>query len=182
MPFKFMNHKIYIIVAAEENFGIGKNGVMPWNFKNELKHFQDVTTKTGNPDKQNMVIMGRTTWESIPEKHRPLKNRRNVVLTRNADFNLNGAKVFNSLDEAINSADDTIENIFIIGGASVYRQAIEDSRLDGIYITKINKSYDCDTFFPQIPSNFNEPVTLGGAEEDDVNYEYLFYGRKTLRP
>ncbi len=172
-----MNQKIYIIVATDENLGIGKNGKMPWNLKDELKYFQKVTTKTTNSDKQNMVIMGRTTWESIPEQHRPLKNRKNVVLTRNTNFKVDGANVINSMDDAIASADDTIENIFIIGGASVYKQAIDSIDLDGIYLTQIHKEYECDTFFPEIPNNFKKPISLGGVEEDEVSYEYLFYGR-----
>ena len=172
-----MNKKKYIIVATDENLGIGKDGKMPWDLKDELRYFQEVTTKTTDPDKQNMVVMGRTTWESIPGQHRPLKNRKNVVLTRNTEFIANGATVFNSMDSAITSADDNIENIFIMGGAQVYKQAVENVDLDGMYITKIHKEYDCDTFFPEIPEKFDESVSLGGVEDDDVSYEYLFYGK-----
>jgi len=172
-----MTHKIYIIVAADENNGIGKNGKMPWNLKDELRHFQEVTTKTVDPDKQNMVIMGRTTWISIPSKHRPLKNRKNVVLTRDADFEADGALVSPSLEEALFLADQTVENIFIIGGASIYKQVIEKNIVDGIYLTRIYEEYECDTFFPEIPEQFGEPSNLGGAEEDDISYNYLFYSK-----
>lgn len=173
-----MKKRIYIIVATDENLGIGKNGTMPWNLKDELKYFQEVTTKTTDPNKQNMVIMGRTTWESIPEQFRPLKNRKNVVLTRNSEFEAAGATVFNSMDAAIASANDSIENVFIMGGAQVYKQAIEQLNLDGLYITKIHKEYDCDAFFPEIPEKFGNPISLGGVEEDNIGYEYLFYGKK----
>lgn len=170
-----MDQKIYIIVAADENMGIGKNGKLPWHLKHELKYFQDVTTKTKDPDKQNMVLMGRTTWESIPSKHRPLKGRRNVVLTRNPDYEAVGAETIHSLDEALNAADDSIEKIFVIGGAQVFKEMMGRSDLAGIYLTQIHEEYDCDTFFPEIPEEFGEPVNLGGEEEDDVSYNYLFY-------
>ena len=173
-----MTHKIYIIVAADENLGIGMMGRMPWNLKGEMKHFTEVTTKTNDPIKQNMVIMGRTTWKSIPEKHRPLKGRKNVVLTREPLPDQPGVRYCTDFDEALSLADEKTENIFIMGGASVYRQALEKKIVDGIFLTRINREYDCDAFFPPIPSEFGEPIDLGGGEEDAVSYTYLFYGRQ----
>ena len=172
------NHKLYIIVAVDEEMGIGKNGEMPWHLSEEIKYFQKVTTHTDDPNKENMVIMGRTTWESIPEKFRPLKDRRNAVLTRNPEYKAEGAEVFHSLDEAMESPDEGIESIFVIGGGKVYAEAIRHKKLDGIYLTKIHQIFDCDTFFPEIPDAFGEPVSLGGVEEDNIKYEYLFYTRK----
>ncbi len=172
------NHNLYIIVAVDEEMGIGKDGKMPWNFKSELKYFQDVTSKTEDPEKQNMVVMGRTTWESIPKKYRPLKGRKNVVLTRNPEYSAEGADVHHSLDDAVQSADENIENIFVIGGGKVYAEAINHKKLEGIYLTKIHHTFDCDTFFPEIPDAFGEPVSLGGVEEDEIKYNYLFYKRQ----
>ncbi len=171
------NHNLYIIVAADQKLGIGKDGKMPWHFKNELKYFQDVTTKTEDPEKQNMVLMGRATWESIPAKYRPLEGRKNVVLTRNQEYSAEGAEICRSMEEALHSTDGTIENIFVIGGGKVFREIISLPQLDGIYLTLIHNEYDCDTFFPEIPIRFGEPVNLGGAEEDDISYNYLFYTR-----
>jgi dihydrofolate reductase len=173
-----MNHKIYIIAAAEENNGIGKNGKMPWNLKDEMKHFQDTTTKTSDPNKQNMVIMGRTTWYSIPENHRPLKNRKNVVLTRESEPETKGVTFCSSIKDALALADSSVENIFIMGGASVYKQAVESGIADGIFLTRVHREYDCDTFFPEVPKEFGEPVSLGGSEEDDISFDYLFYARQ----
>lgn len=175
-----MNNKIYIIVAVDENFGIGKDGKMPWDLKDEIKYFQDITTKTNDPNKQNMVIMGRTTWESIPEKHRPLKNRHNLVLTRDPYYVAEGAKIFHSLNESLIYARgfDSAEKVFVIGGAQVFKEIMARPDLDGVYLTRIHKTYDCDTFFPEISEKFGEPVKLGGTEEDDISYEYLFYEKK----
>lgn len=169
------NHKLYIIVATDENNGIGKNGKMPWNLKDELKHFQAVTTKTKDSEKQNMVIMGRTTWYSIPEKHRPLKNRRNIVLTRESETNTKDVTFCNSMDEALGKANENTENIFIMGGASVYKQAIENNITDGIFVTRLHKEYDCDTFFPEIPPRFDQKTSLGKGTEGGIDFEYLLY-------
>lgn len=174
-----MNQKIYIIVAVDDEMGIGKNGKLPWHLKNELKYFADVTTKVSDPAMKNMVIMGRNTWESIPENHRPLKGRLNVVLTRNSDYSAEDAEVFDSLDAAIDSADSSIETIFIIGGAQVIKQVMSRPDLAGIYLTQIRGTFDCDTFFPEIPTEFGDPVSLGGAEEDGAAYEYLFYSKNS---
>jgi len=172
------NHNLYIIVATDQELGIGKDGKMPWNLKNELRHFQDVTTKTEDPERQNMVLMGRTTWESIPEAHRPLKNRKNVVLTRNPEFQADGAVVATSLGEAFQLADDKTEDIYIIGGGKVYSDVISKPELDGIYLTQIHELFECDTHFPVIPERFGEPVNIGGSEDDEITYNYLFYKRQ----
>lgn len=170
-----MDHKLYIIVAADEMGGIGKDGTLPWHLPDELKYFQQVTTETTDPEKHNMLIMGRTTWESIPAKHRPLKNRVNVVLTRNPDYLAEGATIQHSLDDAIQTADKTIESIFIIGGAQVFSQALERMDLTGIYLTRLHATFDCDTFLPEMPSAIHEPAKQGEAEEGGVSYTYLFY-------
>lgn len=171
------HHPLYIIVATDHNLGIGKNGKMPWGFQKEMKHFREVTMATQNPAKQNMVLMGRTTWESIPEAHRPLKNRKNVVLTRTPDFHAEGAETALSLDKALQRADESIESIFIIGGGKVYAEALTLASLDGIYLTRIDKIYECDTYFPVIPEVFSDKEKLGGDSEDGVDFEYLLYRR-----
>ena len=82
--------KINLIVAAcGKSMGIGLNGELPWRLKSEMKYFAETTTKTKDSDKINAVIMGRKTWESIPAKFRPLKNRLNVILSRQANYSLN---------------------------------------------------------------------------------------------
>lgn len=169
------NHKIYIIVAVDKNFGIGKDKTLPWHFKKEIEYFRDTTVKTKDPKKRNMVIMGRTTWDSIDEKYRPLKNRENIVLTRNPDYKTKGAKVLHSIDEAIKSAGDDIETIFIIGGESIFKEGLQNENVDGIYLTKIENEYECDAFLPKIPERFSKVTKIGEAEENEIFREYFLY-------
>lgn len=169
------NQKIYIVVAVEEKNGIGKYNKMPWHFCKEIKYFKKLTTETKDDSKINMVIMGRNTWESIPEKNRPLPARKNVVLTRDKNYQAKDAIVANSMDEALEQVGDDIENIYIIGGGSLFKEAINDHRLDGIYITKIQNDYDCDVYFPEISKDFSELTELGADNEDGVEFVYYLY-------
>ncbi len=171
------DHKIYIVVATDQKLGIGKDGKMPWHLKSELKYFQEVTTKTEDPNKQNMVLMGRTTWESIPSSHRPLPGRRNVVLTRNPEYKTEGAEVQYSMEDALNLADDNIENIFVIGGGKVFEEILTYPTLDGIYLTHIHEKFECDTFFPILPEVFSGSENLGEGDEGGLRFNYLFYPR-----
>lgn len=172
------NSKVYIIVAVEENFGIGKNGVMPWRFKNETKFFKDTTSHVVDSTKMNAVVMGHRTWLSLPEKHRPLAGRKNVVLTREDQATVESYEIAHSPESAIASlkADENIETIFIIGGASIYKYCIENVDMDGLYITKIRKNYDCDTFFPAIPNDkYKTAQKLLEDEEDGTKLEYFLF-------
>ncbi|MBN1495073.1 dihydrofolate reductase [Candidatus Peregrinibacteria bacterium] len=168
---------IYQIAAIDEKNGIGIKNTLPWDLKKDMAHFQKTTLKTRDPDKKNMVIMGRPTWESIPKKHRPLKGRINIVLSRELDYKANGAKVFNDLDKVFESADknNQIESIFIIGGASVYTTTINHPRVTGLYITRVHKVFDCDSFYPQIPDKFKKIKKLGTEKEADLDIDFLLY-------
>jgi dihydrofolate reductase len=173
-----MQKKIYIVAAADLVGGIGKDNALPWHLKGDLKYFHDLTVTTKNPHKQNMVIMGRATWESLPEAHRPLKRRRNIVLSRTPSFDADGAEVAPTLAAAYELADATVETIFIIGGENVYSQAIIDHHLSGIYLTRIQSKFSCDAFFPQIPERFKKVTSLGKETEGEISYEFLLYEKK----
>lgn len=170
-----MKHPIYIIVAVDENNGIGKEGKLPWRLKKEIKYFAETTIKTMDPNKQNMVIMGRNTWESLGQQYQPLKGRKNVVLTSSTHFQALGASVANSLDEAIKLADDKIEKIFILGGAKVFSEAVKRTDINAIYLTKIHRVYECDVHFPELSTKFFQVENIGSEKEDNVQYDYLLF-------
>jgi dihydrofolate reductase len=170
-----MKHKIYLIVATDLKGGIGQKGKLPWDLPGDMEFFKNMTIKTEDIQRRNMVVMGRVTWESIPEKHRPLKARKNVVITRNKDFKVDDSvTVAHSIEQALKAADDRVSDIFVIGGAKVFEQFMKKHKIDGIYLTRIKKEYPCDTFFPRIPKNF-KPERLGDGKDGDVSCEFLFY-------
>lgn len=140
--------KIISILAIDEEWGIGKNWDIPW--QSDLKNFKEITTHTFDPDKQNVLIMGKNTWESIPENFRPFAHRVNYIVSSSIDTSTlsSDIEVFLSLNAAIQKAlcDTKIETIFLIGWAGIYNQAFAENLNDEIYITKISGTYECDTF------------------------------------
>ena len=124
-----------MIVARSRNKVIGRNNQMPWKISADLKFFKQITM--GYP-----VIMGRKTWESIG---RPLPGRRNIVVSRNADLQVTGTELANSLDSALTMLEDS-PRVFVIGGEQLFRQAFE--KADRLYITEIELEIDGgDTYF-----------------------------------
>ena len=170
-----MKPKIYLIVATDLKGGIGQKGKLPWNLPGDMAYFKKKTIQTENVQFRNMVVMGRVTWESIPEKHRPLEGRKNVVITRNKDFKASDeVTVVHSIEQALRVADDRVADIFIIGGAKIFEQFMKKQKIHGIYLTRIKKEYPCDTFFPKIPKSF-KPEKLGEGKDGEINYEFLYY-------
>lgn len=152
-----------IIVAIDEKGGIGKNNTLPWHLPADLKHFKEFTTG-------GTVIMGRNTWESIPEKFRPLPNRLNIVLTGNLNYHVpEGVKLASSLDGALAIAEG---NTFVIGGAKVFEDAIRHESCSELIITKIDGDFNCDTFFPFIPLDFQ--ITEKGEEKEENGIRFRF--------
>ncbi|XP_058120742.1 dihydrofolate reductase [Anopheles ziemanni] len=182
--------KFSCIVAACENRGIGINGDLPWKLKHELKYFSRMTKKVLDADKRNAVIMGRKTYFGVPETKRPLPERLNIVLTRNSSSYTfpSDVLVCKSLQEALHKLDTTdygkdIENIWIVGGSSVYKEAMESARCHRVYLTEIKKHFECDAFFPEIPKSFaivanDEDVPSEVQEENGIPYEYKIYEQK----
>lgn len=169
--------EVYIIVAVDSENGIGKDGKLPWHLKKEMAFFTKTTKHTADPAKQNAVIMGRTTWESIEPKYRPLPGRKNIILTHRPDYEAPGAQVAHSIESALNLIDETTEKVLIIGGAEVFKEVISAPYLTGIYLTKIYEKFDCDTHFPELPARFTEhhPTMLEREEEDGVKFEYQLF-------
>ena len=137
---------INIIVAYCKNHGIGLNNQLPWNIPEDLKRFAKITKGNGN----NAVIMGRNTYESIGKV---LPDRFNVVLSTTQKFD--NLETCTTLESALNLCKEkNFDDIFIIGGQSVYEEALNKKLVHKIYATEINKQYECDRFFPHVPDQY----------------------------
>ena len=137
---------IRAVVAADLGGGIGKDGDLPWRLPADLKYFRDLTIGEG----ANAVIMGRKTWVSIPARFRPLPRRRNIVLSRNPELELEGeALLAKGFDQALALSADCA-CAFVIGGASLYQSAFESPLCDRVYLTRVHAELACDTFLPPL--------------------------------
>jgi dihydrofolate reductase len=138
-----------IIAAVARNGVIGKDNQLLWHLPEDMRHFRETTR--GKP-----VIMGRNTWESLPDAFRPLPGRHNIVISRNPAYQPAGATLASTLEDAILKAGDA-EEVFVIGGAELYRQALPIA--DRLYLTEIDQDYEGDAFFPDIPKTCWERVS-----------------------
>ncbi|MDH3200742.1 MAG: dihydrofolate reductase [Myxococcales bacterium] len=145
-----------LIVAVARNGVIGKDGALPWHVSEDLKHFKNTT-------KGHAVIMGRKTFESIG---RPLPHRRNIVITRREGASFAGCEVANGLTEAIDLARASDDCPFIIGGASLYEEALP--LVTEIHLTTIDREVEGDTQFPGDLSAFEEVETRPGTTKGIV--------------
>ncbi len=130
---------ITIIAAAGENNELGKNNDLVWHLPDDFKRFKTLTTG-------HYIIMGRKTFESFPK---PLPNRTHVVITRNSDYQKEGAVVVHSMEAALKKAKEDSQP-FIIGGGEIYSMGLEVA--DKIELTRVHGTFDADTFFPEIPT------------------------------
>ncbi len=157
--------EMVLIVAVSDNNAIGKGGTIPWHIPEDFSRFKKMTM--GHP-----CIMGRKTFESLPDNARPLPGRLNIVLTSDRQYEASGAIVVHSWEEALERADDS-EKVFICGGAEVYRLAMDDA--DTIELTRVHRTIeDADTFFPDIDLSVWKLV----SEEKHEEYSFLTYKRK----
>lgn len=159
---------ISIIVAVSDDWGIGKENELLWHISEDLKRFKRLTTgKT--------VVMGKRTWESLPK--RPLPGRMNVVLTDIPGENIDGAVMAYSIDDVISKYGKD-EEVFIIGGGSVYRQFMLVA--DRLYITHVHKNSSADVYFPVIDLNVWKVVEkeeFPSSELNSIPYTYTIYER-----
>ena len=133
--------KISIIAAIGSNYAIGKDNDMIWNLPDDMNFFKRKTNG-------HTVIMGRLNYDSIPARWRPLPNRRNIILTTNPDYHVDGVDVYHDINEAIESArQEGEEELFIIGGGQIYELGLEYT--DTMYLTEIKQDFDADVFFPE---------------------------------
>lgn len=156
--------RLSLIAALARDRGIGNNGDLLWRIPDDLKRFKALTT--GHP-----VIMGRKTWESIPEKFRPLPNRTNIVVSRQPGYQARGAFVVNSVERAIALAAPGTDEAFVAGGAEVYRAALPHA--DRLYLTEIDDLQPADTFFPEYSSLFSKIVSLEERDWNGLRYRWV---------
>ncbi|MFA5916860.1 MAG: dihydrofolate reductase [Candidatus Gracilibacteria bacterium] len=178
--------KFSIILAVDNENGIGKNNDLAWKINADIKYFKETTTKTTDIGKVNAVIMGRKTWESIPSKYKPLPDRINCIISSTLKQESSNSKIddfvlyYNSLDNALEELEkkDNIENIFIIGGARLYNEALKHPNLDKIYLTEVDGVFDCDTFVNLDLENFEIESKGTIHEENSLRYRFMVYKRQ----
>lgn len=159
-----------LIAALDRRRAIGRGGELLWQEREDQKHFRAVTM--GSP-----VIMGRKTWDSLPDRFKPLPGRRNIVVTRNPDWQAAGADAARSLDDALALAAD-MDRVFVIGGGALYALAL--THADELVLTEIDAVFDnADTFFPAVdPAVFSEVQRDDRVSADGVRYAFVTYHRR----
>ena len=145
---------IAIIVGMTKQGVIGKDNSLPWHIPEDLKNFKRLTNN-------NVVIMGRKTYDSLPAKFKPLPNRQNVVVSRSMQ-KIAGIDVCNSIEDALETAKSYQKDIFIIGGSTIYKQFLDLA--DTMLISYIKQNYEGDTYFPSFD---NQQWKLTNEEEFD---------------
>lgn len=158
--------------AEDENGLIGREGQLPWHLPNEMKHFVKVTTG-------DVVVMGRKTYESIP--NRPLKNRLNIVLTRNKNYEADGAIVCHTKEEVMEAVKDVKKPVHIIGGVSLFEMFLDEVNL--LYRTIVYDTFEGDTYMPDLDYKyFRVFYTEHGVVDEKNKHEHQFfvYERKKL--
>ena len=171
-----------LIVARDSEGGIGAGGDLAWHLPGDLKFFQDTTRSTKQSEFRNAVIMGRKTWESIPARYRPLSGRFNIVVSRNTGYvTENGVPLVNSLEAAVDKAmtEEGIERIFIVGGGMLYKEALEREDLQTAWITEVEGTHGCDTFFPPLPDRFSASFQGEERMENGTTYRFVRYDAQT---
>lgn len=160
-----------LIVAVDKNWAIGCNNELLVSIPADMKFFRQMTTG-------KVVVMGRKTLESFPNKS-PLKNRTNIVLTTNRDYKAEGALVVHSLEELLEELKKyNSEDIYVIGGDSIYRQLLP--YCDLAHVTKIDHAYQADAFFPNLDEMPQWQVIDDSEEQTyfDLEYQFLLYQQK----
>lgn len=160
--------KVSIIVAIANENVIGKDNDLVWHLPKDMKFFMDTTL-------HHYVIMGRKNYESIPEKYRPLKNRTNVVVTRNKDFQAPDCVVVNSILEGIDVAKaNGDQECFIIGGGQIYTESLAMNLVDKMYITHIDEEFEGDTFFPGFnKEDWNLRVLMEHQKDEKNTHNFI---------
>jgi dihydrofolate reductase len=157
---------IAIVVAHAANRVIGRDGALPWRLPSDLRRFRELTSG-------HTVLMGRRTYESLPDAFRPLPDRRNLVLSRDRGYRPAGAEVFDSLEEALAACDG---DCFVIGGEVTYRDALP--LCERLYATEIDVELEGDAFFPALEEGEWRLVEDAGRQvENELGFAFRTYER-----
>jgi dihydrofolate reductase len=156
-----------LIFARARNGVIGRNNTLPWHLPEDLAHFK--ATTLGQP-----VIMGRKTWDSLPVKFRPLPGRMNMVVTRQTDWQSDGAHVVHSVDEAL-QACPTEAQPWVIGGAELYRLAMPLATR--VVVTEIDADYEGDAFAPELDASWQEASRTTHVAANGLHYSLVNWVR-----
>jgi len=155
---------ITVIAAIAKNNALGKDNDLIWYLPADLKRFKKVTTG-------HYILMGRNTYESIGK---PLPNRTTIIITRNKNYFKQGCLIAGSLEEAIELAKEEAQ-LFIIGGAQIYKEVISKNLADQLDITLVHSEFEADVFFPEIDTNIWKEGTREDFKADEKNdYDYSF--------
>ena len=155
-----------IVVAADAAWGIGKEGDLAWNLPGDMAWFRKVTTGADPRGARNNVVMGRKTWDTIPDRFRPLARRHNVIVSRNRALDVGAeSTLVHSLKEALEVPCSGER--FVIGGGMLYAEALKHPDCEVLYITHVEGDFDCDTRMPEPGPGFvveheEEPVSESG--------------------
>lgn len=163
-----------LIVAVDNNWAIGKDNNLLTTIPEDLRFFREMTTN-------NVIVMGRKTLESFP-KAKPLANRTNIVITNNPNYKAKGVTLVYSIDEAMEEIKKyPAEEVFIIGGQTIYEQFLDYCHV--AHVTKINYSYDADTYFPNLDDK--DGWEIQGISEEytyhDLDYKFYKYVNKKAK-
>jgi len=160
-----------VVVAADLDWGIGKDQSLPWpKLRGDLRHFKRITS-TASPGRRNAIVMGRKTWQSKEVAERALPDRLNVVVSRSELAVPAGVIAARSLDEALAVRD--VETVFVVGGAGVLIEAVERRDLRYVYLTRVEERYDCEVRMPDLDARGFVKVAWEGElanEEHGVRY------------
>ena len=157
--------ELKLIYARSRNGVIGRDGQLPWHLPADLAHFKQTTLGQA-------VVMGRKTWDSLPERFRPLPGRTNIVITRQTDWHAPGALVAHSLDQAM-SLCPAPGPLWVIGGADIYAQALPLAST--VVVTEIDVEVQGDAHAPKLGTEWKEMSRLLQQNEDGLSYSFVTY-------
>ena len=159
--------KVVLVAAIARGGVIGRDGAVPWHLPDDMARFREITL--GHP-----VVMGRKTWDSLPERFRPLPDRRNIVVTRNAEWRAEGAERARSLDEALRLLGGEAV-AYVIGGAELYTAALPLA--DELLLTEIDAEFAGDTRFPHWNRDDFDEISRESRSGEDLTFAFVRYQR-----